>query len=198
MDERRQDTSLTDEGIDRALGELLHVAPSVDFVARVRTRIDNEPASSGWLGTRFVVVAAAVACFGVGVAIWTTIGDGEQPLQPPVLSVAQAPVKTPVTPEVPSSPTANTGPAVDAAVPAAPQTRVASSLQEAPLPPVLVSPAEIEALRYFVSALREGRVDPGTLPADTGELESPMPIVIEPITVEPLLTAGDIEIGELQ
>ena len=74
----------------------------------------------------------------------------------------------------------------------------------APAPPrvpsvrVLVSPADAAGLRFLVSALRDGRLDPDVLPTSGDELGPPMPLVIEPITVEPLVAAADVESGVLQ
>jgi hypothetical protein len=189
MDEHRQDSPLTDEEVDRAIGELLDVEPSPDFVARVRTRIDGERIAPRWFDWRLVPVSAAIASLLVIVVVWSAGKNGEPPPQPQAVSVAPAP------PE-PAKPTAVTPQAVNAGT-AAVAAPGRNEPNEAP-PAVLVSRAEVEGLRYFVSALREGRLDANALPSESGDLEEPMPIVIEPITVEPLLSAGDTQSGELQ
>jgi hypothetical protein len=184
MDEHRQDFPLTDNEVDRALGELLDVEPSPDFVARVRTRIDGEPVAPRWLGWRLVPVGAALASLLVIAVVWSAGKKSEDPPQPPATLITQAPVNPVVVPP-PQTLNAN-----------APEVAAPSPIE--PSPTVLVSRAEVEGVRYFVSALREGRLDANALPSESGDPEEPMPIVIEPITVEPLLSAGDFAPGELQ
>jgi hypothetical protein len=64
---------MNDQSIDGALREALDVSPSPDFVARVRTRIANEPAPHSvwnrWIVWMPVAVAAAAA---LALAAWLT------------------------------------------------------------------------------------------------------------------------------
>jgi hypothetical protein len=48
MSDHRHADALTDDAFDRDIAQALAVDPSPEFVARVRTRIANEPAPSAW------------------------------------------------------------------------------------------------------------------------------------------------------
>jgi hypothetical protein len=181
MHRHERNPPLTDEGIDRAIAELLDVRPSGDFVARVRTRIEGEPvAAPGW-SSHWIAAAAATASLIVIAVVWWPRPAAHAPEA--ALAVAEPPIVVVATP----SPAA---PAV-ASVPS--RTREVASA-----PSVVVSPTEAAGLRVFMSAIRNGHLDSTVLPPDSGDAGEPMPIVIEPMAVEPLLSAGDLEIGELQ
>ena len=178
MDEYRPQRALTDEALDRAVHELLDVEPSADFVARVRTRVERNPSPSVWFGTRWVAIATAAA-FVLAVVLFR-VSRPEQAPPRPELSVAQAPA------------TAATPPRDDVQTPAAALAPAAPSVE------VLVSPAEAAGLRYLIAAVRDGQFDSDAQPASSEQLEPPMPLVIEPLTVEPLASVADIETGVLQ
>ena len=66
------DQQMNDDVLDRALREALDVAPSPDFVARVRTRIASEPAPrgvfSGWM--LWTPIAACATAAAIALAVW--------------------------------------------------------------------------------------------------------------------------------
>jgi len=179
MHEHRTGASMTDESVDRAIGQLLDVEPSADFVARVRTRVEDEPMRSPWFGGYWLVTAVATACLLVIAATWP-----------------HAPEPTPA----PASPVVETAaPKVISRVEAQPRESVTRATPRVEsFPPVVVSPAEAAGLRYLMSAVRDGSLGPDVLPAASDDLEPTMPLVIEPMTIEPLVSAADLEPGVLQ
>jgi len=182
-----QNPPLTYEGIDRAIAELLDVQPSGDFVAHVRARIEREPVRSpGWAWTRWIAGAAATASLILVAAVWWAhpVARLATPaVSEPTVAVATLPPAAPVVPSPPS-----TTPAVSRG----------SGMISGVASGVMASPNEAAGVRFFMSALRNGHLDATVLPADSGDAGEPMPIVIEPMDVEPLLSAGDLQIGELQ
>lgn len=182
MDEYRPQRALTDEAVDRAVHELLDVEPSADFVARVRTRIERNPSPSVWFSTRWMAIATAAA-FVLAIVLFR-VSRPDQTLPPPELSVAQAPAIA-ATPRVEI-------PRDDVQTPAAALAPAAPSVE------VLVSPAEAAGLRYLIAAVRDGQFESNAQPASGEQLEPPMPLVIEPLTVEPLASVADIDTGVLQ
>jgi hypothetical protein len=177
-------TSMTDEAFDREVDRLLNVQPSRNFVARVRARIDREPIRARWFGVREMATAGAAVVI-VIVGIWMAqSGPGHIDDQPVANVNAEGipPMKE------------ERGARLSAGTPI--PSRSAATSPTAPS--VLISPDDAIGLRHLVSALRDGALDPQVLPTVAGEAEPPMPIVIEPMTVEPLLSASEIQIGELQ
>jgi hypothetical protein len=179
MDEIGIDDSLSDDRLTREIGALMDVQPSPEFIARIRTRVEREPVRSTWVETRLLAFAGAAACLVVIVLTWASWPERHQAPRAPLVaatptaaSVRIEPQSTP--PEIVTSPTPS------------------GSVR------VLVSPEEAAGLRYLVSALHDGRLDPDVLPDSTEEFGPPMPLVIEPITVEPLVAAADVESGVLQ
>ena len=173
------DGSMTDDRLIRDIDALMNVQPSPEFTARIRSRIDSEPVPSTWFGARFLACAAAAACLVATIVTWATWPERRQVSRAPL--VAATPTVVPAAIEAQSTP---------------------SEIVMSPSPSgsvgVLVSPAEAAGLRYLVSALREGRLNPDALPDASEELGPSMPLVIEPITVEPLVAAADGESGVLQ
>jgi hypothetical protein len=125
----------------------------------------------------------------MAIALWVSRPQPGPAPEPSPAQAGQAPsIAEPIVPPVLPPPAV--------AVPAGPRQAAAPS--PSPVPEVVVSPSESAGLRFLLSALREGRLDPGALPADLDETGSAMPIVIEPITVEPLVAAADLESGVSQ
>jgi hypothetical protein len=94
MDER---TTLSDEALDQELRAALDVAPSPEFVARVRARVSDDVPATHWL--RWPWVAAATAAVGAAAAVLVTIGMLSGPEAPePVTSLHRAAAVTPPRP----------------------------------------------------------------------------------------------------
>jgi hypothetical protein len=180
MVEHDHDQTLNGDALDREIDALLQVEPSPEFVARVRARVEAQSiAPRTWLAGRWIAVAAAAVAVVIGIAVWTatvsrpapqvTVGD-RIPSVPPSRQTAEVRAVTaePVTPDERRSP-----------------------------PQLLVSPAESAGLQSLLAAVSEGRFDSNVISADDASVNPPMPIVIEPITVAPLVTA-DLELGAQQ
>ena len=159
--------------IDREIDALLDAEPSPDFVARVRARVEGESiASRRWLTVRWALGAAAIvaAVAAVGITVW--FGRSS-----PALVVRQRPPQPTPTAVVES-------PSIRASAPT-------------PSPEVVVSPTESALIQRLLVAARDARVRPGLNLREDAPLNPPLPIVIEPITVAPLVTA-DLELGAQQ
>jgi hypothetical protein len=173
------DGSMTDARLNREIDALMNVQPSPEFLARVRTRIDSEPVRSTWFGARLLACAAVAACLVATIVTWANWPQRRQAtgasLPPATPTVASAPIE-----------------------PQSKPSEIVMSPSRSGSVGVLVSPAEAAGLRYLVSALRDGRLNPDMLPDTSEELGPPTPLVIEPITVEPLVAAADVESGVLQ
>ena len=178
MDEHKHDQAVSDETLDRELAALLQVEPSPEFVARVRTDVSADAIADVWLTGRWIAVAAAAVVI-VGVSAWMATRS-TQPLTSPVAIVSQ---------QVPSVPSVRS-----LAPPAVPSSAPQTAAPGASIPEVVVSPRESAGLRYLLAALREGRLDSSAMPSDETAVTD-MPIVIDPITVEPLVAAADLETG---
>jgi hypothetical protein len=177
MVDQHSNEGMSDDELERELRALLDVEPSPDFVARVRTDVHADAIADVWLSGRWIAVAAAAVVI-VGVSAWMATRSAQPPTSPAAIvsqQLASVPsVQSPAPPTVPSS---------------APQTAApAANVLE-----VVVSPRESAGLRYLLAALRDGRLDSAAMPNDTADAS--MPIVIEPITVEPLVAAADLETG---
>jgi len=165
--------------IDREIDALLDAEPSPDFVARVRARVEGESiAPRTWLTGRWLVVAAATAAavIIVSAALWFDRSShplvvGQTPPQSITTRVVESPsIRAEISPGSPATP---------------------------PPPQVLVSPAEGALLQRLLVAARDARVEPSPNLPDDAPLNPPLPIVIEPIHVEPLL-AAELEPGAQQ
>ena len=62
----------------------------------------------------------------------------------------------------------------------------------------MISERDSAGMRYLWAALREGRLDSGMLPVEQADPAPSSPIVIEPLTVAPLVAAADLESGVSQ
>jgi hypothetical protein len=77
MDGRRPDERLTERSLEREIEAALDVDPSPEFVARVRTRVAQEPPAPAWR-LSFGPLAAAAAVFIAATVVWQVV----RPLQP--------------------------------------------------------------------------------------------------------------------
>ena len=176
--------------IDRALAEALDVAPSPDFVARVRQRVALEPRPvSFWRGWKIAVPAlAAVMVAAIGLAVLSRRSPATpQPL--PARSFSQVDLR-PVGADAPR--------AIAVAAPravAAPASRTrAVAAREQPAwhvnltePEVLIPREEIEMYRRLIAAAQS--VPHAVVvesPKDIVAVGEVSDIAIEPIKIEPI------------
>jgi hypothetical protein len=182
------DQQMNDDVLDRALREALDVAPSPDFVARVRTRIASEPAPrgvfSGWMLWTPIAACATAAAIALAVWIGRPAPQVHQGMTESIaLVAAPEPTQTPTSPTVrPPSPLRGYG-----------ATRpVVASRKESE---VLISPEESSALRRLIARASEGQIvvndSPPTASELGGELK-PLP-EIEPLKIDPIVPVNGEE-----
>ncbi len=174
LEEERRLMLCIDEELQRAVA----VAPTLQFLPRVRERVAKD-ASAGrpWALQWLVPVMVSVAALAAAVYLAQRTAPAPRPspsgssrLEPP------APPRAEVEPgPLPSS----TGQMPVARVRRAPASRVAE-------PEVLVPPAEEVAFRRFVAGLGQRRLNAGSLVAAGAEPRETEEIAIAPIEVKPL------------
>jgi hypothetical protein len=175
--------------IDAELRRLLAVAPSPQFEARVRTRLETERMAGGW-GIRpwmlAATAAAAVLIALVSGALMLDTPSSRLPESPP-LNVA---VRQPQPPVEPSSgvPDAGQGRRPVALRPAGSRpSLVASSAAGRSSEPEVLVDDRVKAAVDHLFATAAGRVlgdPPVTRMSDLGQ--PPAEIVVEPLVVEPV------------
>ena len=192
------DQQMNDDVLDRALREALDVAPSPDFIARVRTRIASEPAPRGVFsgGMLWTPIAACATAAAIALAVW--IGRPAQVRLKPDTTYDTTATATSATATVRLKPdtTYDQG-ARDRktyVVSAFRRTVVASHKE----PEVLISPEESAALRRLIARASDGQVvvnvvNDSTPPADAlGEDLKPLP-EIEPVKIDPIVPVNGEE-----
>jgi hypothetical protein len=170
------DDSLNDDRLAREIDALMDVHPSPEFIARIRTRVDSEPVRSTWFGARSLACASMAACLVTVIVTWANWPEQRQAPRAPLM--AETPAAASVRIEPQSTP-----------------PEIVMPLARSVSDRVLVSPADAAGLRYFVSALRDGRLDSDLLPPVIADAT---PITIEPIIIEPLVAAADLDAGGAQ
>jgi hypothetical protein len=195
---------MTDEAVDRELQVLLAVDPSPEFVARVRTRIANEPepsqfsvaglqlptASAWWLSWKLAcVVAGPVIVLAVILTRWnqpSTIEAGSKgpALPTPQTQTASAPEAGRHVPTVEAT-SRRPGPFG----PGEAELVVAS--QE---PEIMLDARETAALRALIRGVRRGDLDLEPVLRASAPSVMDLPpvteITIAPITIAPLVDEG--------
>lgn len=174
---------------DRQLRAELSIAPSPEFEARVRQRIDEHPVlrsrwmpAYGWLAAAATLALATV----VGIAIMSRNDTDGADLTPRAGQDVRLPSEPRVSP-APSSPVP-----LPEAPRSEPSVRIAAS-RPAPVrrePEVIVPLNQLEAVRRLAVAVNEGRIDaaaPAAGPLQPpAEPVPPAEVVVAPIVVEPL------------
>jgi hypothetical protein len=203
----RQPRTLSDEELDHELAAAIDVAPSPEFLARVRTRIAEEPMPQGrrlmpwptWAS------AAAVAAIAIPIVVTSLMDRAERPIAPqqpaaavpqedavPQEYVAAGPGKD-VAADVQVRQATGPGKDVAAGLQArnAPSSAdVSSDLDTPPFAEVLVPIERRLAFERLVDAVERGRA-----PAFVAVAADPEnPFGIEPLDIEPL-TLTDLAIG---
>ena len=176
--------ALTD-AVDRELRALVSVDPSPQFLARVRTRIaDEPPPAAPWFSWKLAGSIAAVAAAVVVVMLARWSSHDAAPRQPAPLLVATA---------LPDTSTTIAG-LERRAVVREPRTvpAAASHPESAPAAPaeVLIDAREAAALRALIAGVRAGRVDLAPILNTAAPTVMDLPpvseIAIQPIAIDPL------------
>jgi hypothetical protein len=185
---------------DREIQDALKVDPSPEFLARVRTRIANEPAPSPWRWSWNLVTAGALAAAAV---IAVVIARPAAPRPERVQAARPAETR----PEA-RAPERQPAPPSHLAKPGAERSAAGFAHHRAPLvsgfsrtaaagPEILIDPRQARALRQLIAGVRDGRVDLSaaqkSVTSAPMELAPVTDIVIAPITIEPLAPLSGAE-----
>jgi hypothetical protein len=192
MDGHRHD-QVTDAALDREIESLLAVEPTPEFLARVRTRVAEEPAPGRWRTSWTFATAAAVAAVIVAVIVWPShepSPTSNVPLRNPRVAEAVEPVTPPASSPAPQQRRlTQQATARPVAIGAAPAHGI-----DIDLPEVVIADNEAKTFASLVAGLREVRFDataPGTLdpdkPIEIQEMAVPSPVIVEPIDIEPIV-----------
>jgi hypothetical protein len=195
---------------DQEIRDALRVDPSPEFLARVRTRIANEPAPSAWRWSWTVAAVGALAAM-VLIAVVMLRPKQEKPSAPDVVQ-AFPPSRTTESDKAPAGPSASAHatPVVSGFPPALQsssaelrrgqaeaQSAKAGSRTMSQGAEILLDPAETQALRRLIAGVRDGRVDltaaQHSTPPLPMELAPHADIVIDPITIEPIAPPSGAE-----
>ncbi len=210
---------MNDQSIDRALREALDVSPSPDFVARVRTRIANEPAPHGvwpstssghpelvegwnrWIVWMPVAVGAAAA---LALAVWLT-KPAEIRQMPDTTAAAIVPPQQAPTVRLKADTTTPTtemtATAVKHAVSGFPSTTLGAGGRTVRVrnePEILISQSESAALRRLIARASEGQIvvdlsAPAPEATADADIElKPLP-EIQPIKIDPIIPVNGEE-----
>jgi hypothetical protein len=199
--QRRGPAAANDASFEREIEALLAVDPSPEFLARVRTRVAEEPEPGGWHLSWIVAAATTVAVVAIALIVWRSpeatpslvlTPSSHAPVEP--ARVAEAgPVIAPV-PAISSQP-ARTRVAVNTVAPVVEPVRTIAI----DLPEVVVGDNEAEAYAALVARIRQSRFDATVpvapnpdVPLEIKELPPVEPLEIEPIVrVAALQTEGE-------
>jgi hypothetical protein len=191
MDAERRG-EVTDATLDRELQAVLGVDPSPEFVARVRTRIANEPSlAATWLGA-WTIFGSAVAVAAIVLIAVVVSRDTRRnaPSPPPVLDSRSATLSAWTAPDLKGrslagfdrrAPSRGGPETAGLHQPARPRSAEAA---------VLVDPREAAALRALIVGTRDGRIDltPMVNASAPSVMELPpvVDIQIPAITIDPI------------
>jgi hypothetical protein len=183
-----------DASLEREIGSMLAVEPSPEFLARVRTRVMQEPAPGGWRLSWMLAMTSAVVAVAVAVVVWprADVMPSSASLERPrvaELTEPAVPATAPVVAPVRTRQAARTAVAMPVTV----------RTIEIDLPEVVLGENEVKAYSALVVSIRESRFaaavpampSPDT-PVEIKELPPVEPLEIEPIVrVAALQTEGE-------
>lgn len=205
---------LNDAALEQEIEALLSVQPSPEFVARVRSRVAEEPASGWRWRWPVAAVATTVAAVAIGVALWrpaetTTRSTSATPPTSAAPPASTAPAASTAPPRV-AARTDNRRPVIspprDVAI-VAPLNRDVARIVAAPsrmieisLPPVIIADNEIRAFATFVADRRATRFEFSSSiaraaddPIEVDKMPKVDPVTLEPIEIKPLVKVVELE-----
>ncbi len=183
MDGHRHVDAVTDP-LDREIESMLAVDPSPEFLARMRTRVAEEPGPSAWRwGWTFAFAGVAVATM-VAVVVWQSgqrAPSSEIPVQLPQVAEAVAP-PAPVAVEV-ERPRASRR--------AGPTIRARETANLTPM----ISPDDARAFELLLSTIRQDEVVLVLRDDMPDSALSASTLAVAPITIEPVPVPEPLEGG---
>ncbi len=189
MTAHRDDNTLTDAMLEQEIEQALAVAPSPEFLARVRTHIASAPIAPRW-SIRWPLALSTAAAAIVLIVTAVVLLRSRPVVAPESPTVAQT-RKVPVTPPSVERAVRDTAPRRHPAAP----TTVRHEVRRSTEPEVLIPEGEAKALRRLMRGLSAGAVDPVTFAQDSrasAVLPPTREIVLKPlapltpVTLEPL------------
>jgi len=189
--------------IDQDIRDALRVDPSPEFLARVRTRLANEPAPSRWRWSWTFAAGSALAAAVIVAVIWWPIESRPGPFGPGSEAKPSVEAAGPKGPALQASKPDATSQVVSGFSRTLERTQMPSSdatvrlkpdTTEAPL---LFDHSEMRALQALIAAAKTGGVAL-TQPAEAAspapmELEPVADIVIAPIAIDPIAPMSGAE-----
>ena len=175
-----------DESLDREIESLVAAEPSPEFVARVRTRVAQEPEPGRWRSSWMFALAGTVAVVVVAAFIWTSRESAPSisgPIDVPRLAKGAETITPVPSPDLEpaSRPAAN---ATRRAVRVDGERRI-----DIDLPEVVVAENEVKTFASLVALIRDGRFE--TVVPAAPDLDQPLEIkelpAVDPIEIEPIV-----------
>ncbi len=175
MDGQRYREPVNDAALDREIESLLGAEPSPEFLARVRTRVAEEPAPGGWRASWLFAMAGAVVVAIVAAIAWPSrepVVFSTEPVQ-----TARVEAVEPTVPPVVSQ----RSPVVAAP---APDRRI-----DIDLPEVVIAENEVRTFASLVVSIRQRHFE-AAVPA-APDVDTPIEIKelapVEPLEIEPIV-----------
>jgi len=185
---------LNDAALEQEIEGLLSVEPSADFVARVRSRVAEEPTSIGWSWRwPLAAIATAVVAAVVAIVLW-------RPAETTMPSTSAPAPRVAVT-DVPGSASAapREEPRVVAVHRPVPRVVAPHRTIELALPPVIIAENEIRAFAALTANTRARFEVAAPAVADreafvvVKKMQAMEPVTVDPIEIEPLVEAATLE-----
>jgi hypothetical protein len=190
MDGERQ----IDAALEREIESLVASDPSPEFLARIRTRVAEEPEPRRWRAPSMLAIAAgAVAAVVVGMIAW----PAREPVASRTESTQTARVEV-VVPTVP--PVVSQRPPVRSRA-AAPTAKVVASAPapdrriDIDLPEVVIADNEVKTFATLVASVRQSRFDAAVpvAPNPDTPLEIKELPPVEPLEIEPIVKVAALQ-----
>ena len=189
---KRHYEPVNDALLEREIESLLAADPSPAFLARVRTRVAQEPESRQWRAPWMLALSGVVAAVVVTVIAWPSSEptSSNSPVQTPPVTHA---VNAPVAPAVAAAPS----PVRRAVAPPRAIARVAARDRaiDIDLPEVVIADNEVKTFTALVASLRRSRFDvavPAAPNPDTPLEIKELPPV-EPLEIEPIVRVAALQ-----
>jgi hypothetical protein len=191
MDGERYSEPVNDP-LDREIESLLVSDPSPAFLARVRTRVAQEPEPRQWRAPWMLALSGVVAALVVAVIAWPArevLPSSDAPEEPSrIVETAVVPTQPPMS----SAPVVRERPAV---VPAAASAVQRDRAIDIDLPEVVIADNEVKTFAALVASIRHSRFDV-TVPAEPNP-DTPLEIKelapVEPLEIEPIVRVAALQ-----
>ena len=192
---------MTDHELDQQLAAAFDVAPSSDFLARVRTAVAAESAPARWHLSWPLAVAGSAMVVAIGVAAsigWLSRDTSSSPRA--VVSVPPSSSPAPTVATAPPVTFNTTLPDVSRSRQRSRMAVPAVAAASSSFPTVIVSSDDARGLGALISAARTASI-PAVLPMDNVSVKDALTVPrleIAPVAIEPLADLTRLEQGDRQ